>query len=265
MVVRYIRRHADAMKDNILMEIAAGRKDQDGNPFLGTDDEKFESFLEDLALNRTWASSESILAVQGLYGGTVRVHNPNYEPIVIGEQNEPVVGEGNEPRIEIYYNGLNHYNSVLKNKGGVSVIKVSEVVVPNDGKGKGNCVMGVGKGPAKIRAVGDEAKIRASSSCVMNYREEETTDENDHQQLNTREERREATVDETVCQQAVQPCVLQPETSTLAEMSTPRELAVTPLPIRQERQERNRTITPQKVERPKRVTKIPEKFKDYKL
>ncbi|XP_039453132.1 uncharacterized protein K02A2.6-like [Culex pipiens pallens] len=106
---------------------------------------------------------------------------------------------------------------------------------------------------------------RQSSSCVMNYREEETTDENDHQQLNTREERREATVDETVCQQAVQPCVLQPETSTLAEMSTPRELAVTPLPIRQERQERNRTITPQKVERPKRVTKIPEKFKDYKL
>lgn len=96
------------------MEIAAGRKDQDGNPFLGTDDEKFESFLEDLALNRTWASSESILAVQGLYGGTVRVHNPNYEPIVIGERNESVVGEGNEPRIEIYYNGLNHYNSVLK-------------------------------------------------------------------------------------------------------------------------------------------------------
>lgn len=109
---------------------------------------------------------------------------------------------------------------------------------------------------------------RQSSSCVMNCREEETTDENDHQQLNTREERREATVDETVCQQgqqAVQPCVLQPETSTLAEMSTPRELAVTPLPIRQERQERNRTITPQKVERPKRVTRIPEKFKDYKL
>lgn len=45
MVVRYIRRHADEMRHIILMEIAAGRRDQDGNPFLGTDDEKFEGLL----------------------------------------------------------------------------------------------------------------------------------------------------------------------------------------------------------------------------
>lgn len=47
-----------------------------GFSFHGTDEEKFEQFLEDLAEDRTWASTESIKAVQGLYGGTVKVHNP---------------------------------------------------------------------------------------------------------------------------------------------------------------------------------------------
>ncbi|KAL1375344.1 hypothetical protein pipiens_004689 [Culex pipiens pipiens] len=106
MVVRYIRRHADEMRHIILMEIAAGRRDQDGNPFLGTDDEKFEGLLEDLGEDHTWASTESIMAIQGLYGGTVKVLNPHYAPVVIGE--------GSGPVIEIHYNGINHYSSVLK-------------------------------------------------------------------------------------------------------------------------------------------------------
>lgn len=63
-------------------------------------------YIMELAKDSTWAGTESIMALKEILQKNIRVFSPDMAP------QEYQFGDGLNQTIEIYYNGVNHYNSI---------------------------------------------------------------------------------------------------------------------------------------------------------
>lgn len=104
-VVQHLQNHKERMRDVLLGEIATLMEYNN----YGTDEEKIIKFLPDLEKEGTWAGTESILAVKDLLGVNILVFNPRYASLRYTHGN----GEGRT--VQLYFNGINHYDSVWNN------------------------------------------------------------------------------------------------------------------------------------------------------
>lgn len=105
--VEYLWNHRREMKEVII----AAMDDGSANSLDENSEEYMEvamKHIKELAKDHTWAGTESVLALKEILNKNIRVFSPYVEP------QEYRVGNGQGQTIEIYYNGVNHYNSVFR-------------------------------------------------------------------------------------------------------------------------------------------------------
>ncbi|XP_019559698.2 OTU domain-containing protein 3-like [Aedes albopictus] len=102
----YLRDHKAEMKEVILSEIIDITNEPTDNMENWQVDAKIDQHLINLQKSGTWAGAEALLAMKEMLGVNIRVYNPHYQPL------ELTYGNGEGRTIEVYYNGVNHYDSV---------------------------------------------------------------------------------------------------------------------------------------------------------
>ncbi|XP_062712853.1 OTU domain-containing protein 3-like [Aedes albopictus] len=118
--VDYLMSHKTEMRDVILAEIITSSNVTTSNLSDRQLDEKIDQHLRNLAKCGTWAGGEALMAIKEIVGANIRIYNPHYQPL------ELVHGNGRCKTIEIYFNGINHYDSVELGPGGGQTVQGNE-------------------------------------------------------------------------------------------------------------------------------------------
>lgn len=105
-VVRYLWNHMEEMRDILMAEIIALDDHQSGEDV--DMDTRIAKLVQDLAIQGTWAGTESIVAIKELLGRSIIVFSPNCAPLEFKHENE------SGKALMLYYNGVNHYDSVWR-------------------------------------------------------------------------------------------------------------------------------------------------------
>lgn len=104
--VNHLHSSIDTYRDIIITEALergqAWPDDVDGN----THDRIIANHLEELRKNGVWGGSEVLVAVRDKLGVTIRVFADHFSPLVFE-------GNNNNETINVFYNGVNHYDSVI--------------------------------------------------------------------------------------------------------------------------------------------------------
>nr|XP_029723846.1 uncharacterized protein LOC115264314 [Aedes albopictus] len=118
--VDYLMSHKTEMRDVILAEIITSSNGTTSNLSDRQLDEKIDQHLRNLAKCGTWAGGEALMAIKEIVGANIRIYNPHYQPL------ELIHGNGRCKTIEIYFNGINHYDSVELGPGGGQTVQGNE-------------------------------------------------------------------------------------------------------------------------------------------
>lgn len=127
--VEYLKVHMAEMRDVIISEIImAANESVDQLTDLQLE-EKINQHLQNLARDGTWAGAEALMAIKEILGVNIRVYNPHYQPL------ELIHGNGMGKTIQIYYNGINHYDSVEQ---GVEIVNKGQLIEETVNNDKGD-------------------------------------------------------------------------------------------------------------------------------
>lgn len=107
-VACFIACHVNEYQNAILAEMPPANFEMKAGGESNQAEEVIRNYVQELEKDGTWAGTETILAITKMFQCNIRIHNPLYNAILF------TGGTGREDRtIELYYNGCNHYDSML--------------------------------------------------------------------------------------------------------------------------------------------------------